>query len=388
LTVFDPKNPLKNWLDQLKAFCWQFRKESGATLVVKTVSHDLRSFIFLGLSELYRLHPFKCRVVIMRGFLDETALHALYARSDFFINGSEAEGQAMPVLEAMALGTPVIAPDHTALADFISAKDSYVIPSDPEPAHWPHDMRQNLRALKYRLDWTAMTRHLSSSFKLKTKKPDSYAKKCAAVQSAAKAYCSDAKVLKVFDKFLADHYDALPKPIIPKAAAAAMPKKPQENKPQKNKPLPVLPVGRMLPMNSERKDYARWLGPNWFNLGPGGVWMRGSQGQITLRTVLSKAGKLHLSLNAFLPPGQDNKLTISVGKRECFTTDIKQDSKMIEAYLDVVKDDFKDGQLTLTLSAKTCFKPADFAKNSQDQRELSVRLKSIEFKSAKRKKSA
>jgi len=127
LSVLNPKNPLKNWLDLIKAFCFTFKKEPDATLVIKTVNIDLRSFIFLCLSEAYRLHPFKCRVVIMRGLLSDEEMKLLYTRSDFIISTSQAESVGVPLLEGMSLGKPVIAPDHTALSDYVNKHNAFMM---------------------------------------------------------------------------------------------------------------------------------------------------------------------------------------------------------------------------------------------------------------------
>lgn len=43
-----------------------------------------------------------------------------YAMSDVFLSTTKAEGLSMPVLEAMSIGVPVVAPNHTALQEHLS----------------------------------------------------------------------------------------------------------------------------------------------------------------------------------------------------------------------------------------------------------------------------
>jgi glycosyltransferase involved in cell wall biosynthesis len=57
-------------------------------------------------------------------------LWALYAAADAFLLTSKAEGLCMPVLEAMASGTPVIATDCTAITEHLEDGRGFLIPSE------------------------------------------------------------------------------------------------------------------------------------------------------------------------------------------------------------------------------------------------------------------
>ena len=50
----------------------------------------------------------------------------LYAAADAFLMSSKAEGLAIPVLEAMSCGVPVVAPDHTAFHEHLSDGRGYL----------------------------------------------------------------------------------------------------------------------------------------------------------------------------------------------------------------------------------------------------------------------
>ncbi len=54
----------------------------------------------------------------MRGYVTHEEMPLVYAACDLFIYPSSYEGFGMPVLEAMACGTPTIALDNTAFPEF------------------------------------------------------------------------------------------------------------------------------------------------------------------------------------------------------------------------------------------------------------------------------
>ncbi len=56
--------------------------------------------------------------VVVRGYVTHEEMPLVYAACDLFIYPSSYEGFGMPVLEAMACGTPVIALDNTAFPEF------------------------------------------------------------------------------------------------------------------------------------------------------------------------------------------------------------------------------------------------------------------------------
>ena len=65
-------------------------------------------------------------------FLDRSTLAAVYRRSALVLMPSEREGFGLPVLEAMACGTPVAASDIGALREVGGAAATYCRPGDVE----------------------------------------------------------------------------------------------------------------------------------------------------------------------------------------------------------------------------------------------------------------
>jgi glycosyltransferase involved in cell wall biosynthesis len=68
-------------------------------------------------------------------------LWALYSASDAFLLTSKAEGLGMPMLEAMAMGVPIVATDHTAMRDHMLDGRGFPI----EPYAWFIDPFGNSR---------------------------------------------------------------------------------------------------------------------------------------------------------------------------------------------------------------------------------------------------
>jgi glycosyltransferase involved in cell wall biosynthesis len=67
------------------------------------------------------------RVMLIERGIPFKQLWSLYAIADAFLITSKAEGLGMPVLEAMACGVPVVAPNHTAFREHLSNGRGYLI---------------------------------------------------------------------------------------------------------------------------------------------------------------------------------------------------------------------------------------------------------------------
>jgi glycosyltransferase involved in cell wall biosynthesis len=70
--------------------------------------------------------------VLVLPFVDRSTLAAIYRRSAVVLQPSEREGFGLPVLEALACGTPVIASDIQALREVGGAAVEYCAPEDVE----------------------------------------------------------------------------------------------------------------------------------------------------------------------------------------------------------------------------------------------------------------
>lgn len=69
----------------------------------------------------------RSNIFAINKFLTDEELQSLYKLSDFYISTSFAEGQNLPLLEAMAAGTIPVSPATTAMADYIDDGNAVVL---------------------------------------------------------------------------------------------------------------------------------------------------------------------------------------------------------------------------------------------------------------------
>jgi glycosyltransferase involved in cell wall biosynthesis len=219
-TVLNPGDGRKNWVDLVAGFVTAFRTTRDATLVLKLTQSDLVESIQPVLEHLAKFGPFACRVLVIHGLLDEAAYSGLMEATSFALNTSNGEGQCLPLMEYMSAGRPAIAPRHTAMLDYVTPANAFVIASRTRPAFWPHDERQATRCLRYEISFADYVRRLRESYHVAIDHPERYARMSAAAVSALKAYCSDevvvARLAEVF------HRKGLSSRAVPLKAARAV----------------------------------------------------------------------------------------------------------------------------------------------------------------------
>jgi glycosyltransferase involved in cell wall biosynthesis len=189
-SIFNPRDGRKNWFEMLCAFCMTLRDAADATLVFKLTHHD-RTLAFEHMLEMiYRLSPFKCRVIIILGYLDDTDYEKLVGATSFAVNASAGEGQCLPLMEFMSAGKPAIAPWNTALVDYLSADNSFPVASSLEPWCWPHDPRQAFRTRRHRIDFGSLMQAYRNSYDVAKDDPQRYARMSDSANRDLKAHCS------------------------------------------------------------------------------------------------------------------------------------------------------------------------------------------------------
>jgi glycosyltransferase involved in cell wall biosynthesis len=73
------------------------------------------------------------RIWITKQVLTRDELNRLYDMSSYYLCTSYAEGQNLPLIEAMGRGVVPVSVDHTAMAGYISEANAVVIPSEKKP---------------------------------------------------------------------------------------------------------------------------------------------------------------------------------------------------------------------------------------------------------------
>jgi glycosyltransferase involved in cell wall biosynthesis len=164
---------------------------------------------------LAQLAPFKCRIVIMEGFLEEDAYAALVDATSFYVNASNAEGLCLPLMEFMALGKPAIAPCHTALEDYIDPSAAFIVASSPEHNVWPNDPRQRFHTMRQRIHWDTLVEAYEESYRVAKTDPERYRAMCVRASEIIRDYSADAVIRERVRAAIAH----LPAPaVIPQAA--------------------------------------------------------------------------------------------------------------------------------------------------------------------------
>jgi hypothetical protein len=194
ITVFNPEDGRKNWEDIVTAFTYAFIDNPDAVLILKITHHEVSSFLGELHFLLHHMAPFKCRIIALHGYLPSEAYNQLINTSDYYVNASHAEGLCLPLLEALRDGIPAISPDHTAMADFVSKDNAFILRYSREPTIWPHDQRRLFRAHRFRIDWQSLVEAYQQSF------ADRNTKKYIEMQehgkNAVEAFCGNTAVLQ------------------------------------------------------------------------------------------------------------------------------------------------------------------------------------------------
>ena len=203
--VFNPNDGRKNWHDLLSGFCFTFRENPDATLLLKLAYHDAKHACGMVWKEMKKLAPYRCRVVLVQGFLDARAYRHMVGNSTYVVNAAHGEGQCLPLMEFMSAGKPAIAPGHTAMADYITTENAFVVRSSEEWTHWPHDPRLVLRTFRYRIDWQSLCQAYRESFDLARNEPEKYRMLSGNAHDTLREHCSREKIAVRLAGFMRDN---------------------------------------------------------------------------------------------------------------------------------------------------------------------------------------
>jgi glycosyltransferase involved in cell wall biosynthesis len=201
-TVLCPLDGRKNWFDMICGFCLALREAADATLVLKLTHHDCAVAILAILADLAKLPAFSCRVILIDGYLPDESYMRLTELSSYTVNTSHGEGQCLPLMEYMSAGKPAITPNHTAMADYVTAQNAFILASTYEPAIWPHDPREAMRTKRQRLNFETLLAAYRESYAVAKHDPARYAAMAAAAHEGLRLHCAQAKIRAGLREFL------------------------------------------------------------------------------------------------------------------------------------------------------------------------------------------
>ncbi len=201
-SLFNPYDGRKNWRDMLTAFCAAFRDSDDATLLFKLSHHDYASAMHDMLITLARMPAFRCRVVLVHGFLADDAFDGLIDATTFIVNASHGEGQCLPLMEFLSCGVPAIAPRHSAMLDYIDGDIAFVVDSWLDATAWSHDPRLAYRTLRHQIDWLSLKNAYLAAYRCAREEPQRYARMDATAIERMQRHCSRASARERLQHFL------------------------------------------------------------------------------------------------------------------------------------------------------------------------------------------
>lgn len=189
-SILNSRDGRKNWGDLATAFAAQFQNTEDAVLVFKLNEKDsTESFLNLE-RDLKRFVWLKCRVIAFNGYLEDADYQHFLDGIDFVVNASTGEGQCLPLMELMVMGTPAIAPDHTSMADYITQENAFILPATRFLTGWPHDPRFIYSTTAFRVPWDALRDTYGVAYQCAKSAPEKYQKMSLAAASQLENHCS------------------------------------------------------------------------------------------------------------------------------------------------------------------------------------------------------
>jgi glycosyltransferase involved in cell wall biosynthesis len=144
LAVLNPEDFRKNLDTMLRGFYYFAAAEPDCVLLVKALTARSRFTLADVVADVVRtkMAPgtnLECdRIAFFNDFLGDDALSSLYSLADFYLCTAVAEGQNLPLLEAMAHGVVPVTTRHTAMLDYIDDDNAIIVRDHSIPNDCEH----------------------------------------------------------------------------------------------------------------------------------------------------------------------------------------------------------------------------------------------------------
>ncbi len=209
LSVLNPGDPRKNVAALLFGFQdFLLRTKRNDMLIVKLVVDGQPSSLAKVLSETLPTHfdnhglsfPLMdcARILVVPSRLSEQDMASLYDAAHFYVCTSGAEGQGLPVQEAMAVGMVPISSRETAMADYVTEENGVVMQTEEAPLPMQISLAYGLSGISWR---TVTAREVSRALESASAMAHSaYEKRAAAAAATIERQYSPARVGALFDE--------------------------------------------------------------------------------------------------------------------------------------------------------------------------------------------
>lgn len=201
-SVLNPRDGRKNWEDLLAAFVLAFRENPDAVLILKMTHHDIFAYLNDLRAKLRQLAPFRCRVIIIHGFLDEPTYARLISATTYYANASRGEGLCIPLTEFMSSGRPGIAPLNTAMLDYLDDENGFPVRCWRVHNAWPPDTRYLYRTTWHRIDFESLLDAYRRSYVIARDEPEVYRAMSERAANVLERHSSDATVREKLAEFI------------------------------------------------------------------------------------------------------------------------------------------------------------------------------------------
>jgi glycosyltransferase involved in cell wall biosynthesis len=193
----------------LSAFCTTFRDTPDATLVLKLTHHDITDALTDMLHHLYKNQSYRCRIVLIHGYLADADYERLVQATSYVVNSSYGEGQCLPLMEFMSCGKPAIAPLNTAMADYVNSDNAFIVDFTEELTAWPHDPRAAYRTMRYMTNWDSLCAGYRASYEVAKTDEARYAAMSAEAVRSLQRFCSQASAEQRLRAFFEQPWQAV-----------------------------------------------------------------------------------------------------------------------------------------------------------------------------------
>ena len=170
-SVVDPADRRTNWEDLLSAFLIALRAAEDATLVVALIPP--LPLATVGVIDLLDHHhalgvDHRCKLVFVTQTPTEGQMLALARCATYALSASRAEGACLPIQHLLAAARPAVAPQHSALGDYLDAEVGFPVASHAEPTHWATDPSRRLTTTWNRIVWQSLHDQIQASYRVAT----------------------------------------------------------------------------------------------------------------------------------------------------------------------------------------------------------------------------
>lgn len=204
-SILNPLDGRKNLWDIVTAFAACFQDVEDAVLVLKLNDADGMSTFAAMEFQLRKFAWLKCRIIAFNGYLEDDNYEQFLDGIDYVVNASTGEGQCLPLMELMSMGTPAIAPDHTSMADYITPDNAFILPSTRYLTRWPQDPSAAYTTLAFNVPWDALHDTYKKSFDVARNAPEAYQHMSEAAMRQLEAHCSERVVIQALLEALQHH---------------------------------------------------------------------------------------------------------------------------------------------------------------------------------------